>query len=60
MDKKYDDVDTEKYEELKAMSYQIAKKLFADGFSKDSIYTFLHVTVGIGLYEAEVDSALGN
>jgi hypothetical protein len=58
MSKKYDDIDSEKYETLKNMSYQMAKELFEDGFSKDSIYTFLHIVVGIGLYCAECDFAL--
>ena len=60
MSKTYNDIDAEKYETLKTMAYTISKELFNDGFSKDSIYTFLHTVVGIGLYEAEVNSSLGN
>lgn len=58
MSRTYNDIDKEKYDELESIAYKMSKELFKDGFSKDSIYTFLHTVVGVGLYKAEIDNIL--
>lgn len=58
MGKCYKDIDEEKFEELKKISCKISNDLFAEGFSKDSIYIFLHTTVDCGLYRAEIHELL--
>lgn len=60
MDKQHNDVNEDSYNTLRNVSYKISKELLKDGFSEDSIYTFLHKTVGIGLYEAQIDVELNN
>lgn len=54
----YRDVDSDKYESLKELAYKISTELFEEGFSKDSVYTFLHTVVGVALYEAEIGRLL--
>ena len=54
----YDDIDTEKYTELEDIAYKTASKMLKEGFTKEAIYTFLHTTVGVGLYYAECDYVL--
>lgn len=58
MERNWDKISSEKSDKLQELSYQIATELFEEGFSEEVVYTFLHKTVGIGLYEAEVEMIL--
>lgn len=57
--KAYDDIPHEQYKELKEFVYNIAKELYEQGFTNEVIYTFIHKSAGVGLYEAEVCHIMG-
>lgn len=54
----YNDISHEKYEQLETIVKEMSKELFDEGYSKDSIYTFIHTTADVGIYEAEIWNAL--
>lgn len=58
MQQSWTDINLENSNKLQEISYQIAKELLEEGFSEDVIYTFLHKTVGVGLYDAIVEYSL--
>ena len=58
MQQSWTDINLENSNKLQEISYQIAKELLEEGFSEEVIYTLLHKTVGVGLYDAIVEYSL--
>ena len=50
------DPDNTKYDEVCKVIKKVASELFKEGFSETMIYAFLHKTVDVALYDAEIDT----
>ena len=66
MNKNYQDINwydcdpnNTKYEEVQGVIRKVASELFKEGFSETMIYAFLHKTVDVALYDAEIDAMFG-
>ena len=52
------DTDETKYKEVYDVIKKVASELFEEGFSETTIYAFLHKTVTVALYVAEIDTMM--